>query len=345
MPKESALPPPRHIQHERLLFIHYWLQEKWKRPDKHIITCPALVAKMEIKVTRRTVERDIQVMKAPPYNLPIEYDVSSKSYYYTEEVPFFPMGPGVTGEELLALTVARQALAVFAGAKFSEQLRSTFDKVTSGLLNDKNLHGGVTPLDELISFRTPGVGVTESKGFSTILECLLGNFVLDIDYQSKDAAGPVRRTLHPLHLTCLENRWVLIAQDASKAGTAIRTYVVARFSKPGPWGAKTFKRPAGFDPTHYVTSSFGAHSGEGKHLVKVRIAKVGAHHVLERRWHPTQVIAQEPQGSVRMEFTVSDLGDITRWILGFGADCEVLAPPELRASLATEAGRLAALYK
>ena len=343
MPKESALPLIRHTQLNRLCFIHHWLQEKWKRPEMHIINCGVLSKKME--VTRRTVERDIQVMKVPPYDLPIDYDMVGKSYYYTKEVTEFPMGPRVTGEELLALTVARQALGVFAGAKFSEQLRSTFDKVTSGLLNDKNLHGGETPLDELISFRTPGVGVAEPKVFSTILECLLGNFVLDIDYQSKDAVGPVRRTLFPLHLTCLENRWVLIAQDASKPKTAIRTYVVARFSKPGPWGAKTFKRPAEFDPTRYVTSSFGAHSGEDKHLVKVRIAKEGAHHVLERRWHPTQVIAQEPQGSVLMEFTVSDLGDITRWILGFGADCEVIAPPELRTILATEAGRLAALYK
>ena len=345
MPKKPAIPLIRHTQLNRLLFIHHWLQEKWKHPGKHTITCPAIVEKMEIEVTRRTIERDIEVMKAQPYNLPIEYDVSSKSFHYTEEVTEFPMGPGVTGEELLALTVARQALAVFEGAKFSEQLRSTFDKVTSGLLNNNNLHGGETPLDELISFRTPGVGVTEPKVFSTILECLLSNFVLDIDYQDKGAAGPVRRILFPLHLTCLENRWVLIAQDATKPKTAIRTYVVARFSKPGPWGAKVFKRPDGFDPTRYVTSSFGAHSGEGTHLVKVRIAKVGAHHVLERRWHPTQVIAQEPQGSVLMEFTVSDLGDITRWILGFGADCEVLAPPELRTILAAEAGRLATLYK
>jgi len=42
---------------------------------------------------------------------------------------------------------------------------------------------------------------------------------------------------------------------------------------------------------------------------------------------------------------VSDLGDITRWVLAFGSDCKVLAPKELREAIAAEAHKTIQLYK
>jgi predicted DNA-binding transcriptional regulator YafY len=332
----------RPVQIQRFLAIHEELLKKARRPSGPPVNCTTLAEILER--TRRTIERDIECLKSDPYNLPIEFDRESNSYRYTEDVPFFPLGANLTREELLAMTVARQALGVFSGADFGENLREAFDKVTGGALNDLSLGEG-TPFDDLISYRTPGASVAAPAVFASILNCLLERRVLEVDYQAKAATAPKRRTLHPYHLACIENRWILIAREVGKAeaDAPIRTYVVARLAKP-KWGEAQFKRPANFDASRYVSSAFGAHSGEGKHLVRVRIAKIGAHHVLERRWHPTQVIKQEPGGSVVMEFTLSDLGDITRWILGFGADCEVLAPPALRDLLAGEAQRMVELY-
>lgn len=338
--KPASLARP--VQIQRFLAIHEALLKKTRRPNGPAVNCTTLAE--ELQRTRRTIERDIECLKIDPYNLPIEFDRETNSYRYTQDVPFFPLGANLTGEELLAMAVARQALGVFSGADFGERLRDAFDKVTGGALNDATLGNG-TPFDELISYRTPGASIAAPAVFASILTCLLERRVLEVDYQTREAAAPKRRTLHPYHLACIENRWVLIARDAGKddANAPIRTYIVSRLAKP-KWGEAQFKRPPRFDASRYVSSAFGAHSGEGKHLVRIRIAKVGAHHVLERRWHPTQVITQEPGGSVVMEFTVSDLGDITRWILGFGADCEVLAPTSLRDLLAAEAQRMVELY-
>lgn len=339
---KPATASARPVQIQRFLAIHEALVKKTSRPNGPPVNCPTLAKQLECDT--RTIERDIERLKADPYDLPIEFDRTINSYHYTQDVPFFPLGPNLTEEELLALAVARQALGVFPGADFGERLREAFDKLTGGALNDTSIGNG-TPFDELISYRTPGASIAAPAVFASILTCLLERRVLEVDYQTREAAAPKRRKLHPYHLACIENRWILIARDVVKADAdaPIRTYVVARLSKPR-WGDAQFKRPARFDASRYVSSAFGAHSGEGKHLVRVRIAKVGAHHVLERRWHPTQVITQEPGGSVVMEFTVSDLGDITRWIMSFGADCEVLSPPSLRDVLATEAGRLTVLY-
>ena len=47
-------------------------------------------------------------------------------------------------------------------------------------------------------------------------------------------------------------------------------------------------------------------------------------------------------GAVEITFKLSDLNDVTRWILGFGGDIEVLEPRELRATVAEEGRRMAA---
>ena len=66
----------------------------------------------------------------------------------------------------------------------------------------------------------------------------------------------------------------------------------------------------------------------------------GAHHIIERRWHDTQRETNLPGGAVEVTFALSDLKDITRWILGFGSDCEVLEPAELRATIAAEGTKM-----
>ena len=47
-------------------------------------------------------------------------------------------------------------------------------------------------------------------------------------------------------------------------------------------------------------------------------------------------------GAVEVHFALSDLNDLTRWVLGFGSDCEVLEPKELRAAIAEEGRKMAA---
>jgi predicted DNA-binding transcriptional regulator YafY len=40
---------------------------------------------------------------------------------------------------------------------------------------------------------------------------------------------------------------------------------------------------------------------------------------------------------VDVSFKLSDLHDVTRWVLGCGGDCRVLEPAELRDAVAAEA--------
>lgn len=54
---------------------------------------------------------------------------------------------------------------------------------------------------------------------------------------------------------------------------------------------------------------------------------------------------EQPDGSLLYRVTVSGSREITRWILGYGPDVEVLEPEWLRRDIARQCAAMAGLYK
>ena len=55
--------------------------------------------------------------------------------------------------------------------------------------------------------------------------------------------------------------------------------------------------------------------------------------VTETVWHPTQQVTREEDGRILWRARVPGTVEIRRWILQWGAQVEVLAPPELRVEI------------
>ena len=332
-PSKSPDPKPSKVALARLLQVHDQLNLAAKGRLK--VNCSTLAA--DLDCTPKTIQRDLDYLR-DRLKLPVEYDYGERSFSYATENVKFPVGHDLTVDERIALVVARQSLEVFEGVNFGEELRSAFQKITGGMLAESG-QAVEQSLDRFISVRTPGAGRVDGKVFRAVRLALLGGFELRIEYQAKGRPVFTPRRLQPYHLACIANRWVLVARDADK--DAVRTYILARCRNPVVTKTK-FERPADFDPVAHLGTSFGVWTGTGTTLVQLRIGAEGAHHVLERKWHDTQRETRLPGGAVEVTFALSDLHDITRWILAFGADCEVLAPAELRATIAAE-GRSMAL--
>ena len=66
--------------------------------------------------------------------------------------------------------------------------------------------------------------------------------------------------------------------------------------------------------------------------------------VRETRWHPSQQIEDAPDGYLIWRAKIAEPQEMLNWIRGWGGDCEVVAPRELRDNLVAEAQRLVALY-
>jgi proteasome accessory factor B len=66
--------------------------------------------------------------------------------------------------------------------------------------------------------------------------------------------------------------------------------------------------------------------------------------VREATWHPTQKVESEADGSLLWRARVSGTIEIRLWILSWGDEVEVVAPPALREDVAATVRRAVARY-
>jgi predicted DNA-binding transcriptional regulator YafY len=79
--------------------------------------------------------------------------------------------------------------------------------------------------------------------------------------------------------------------------------------------------------------------------VVLRFDRSIAPRVAETTWHPTQSLEKHADGSLTWSARVAGTLEILPWILGWGADVEILAPSALRDEVAGIVLRAAARYQ
>lgn len=301
-----------------------------------LVNCTKLVRMLE--VCRKTVVRDIAFMR-DRLELPIEFDTGIQAYRYTHPVSAFPTVQ-VTEGELLALLVARRALEQYRGTPFHRQLEVAFEKLSGGL-QDKITF---SPADELraVSFKNMGFGKADLTIFNALSGAVLKQLEVDFDYRKRGAAKSERRQgVRPYHLANRENLWYLVALAPGRNKPI--TFALPRISNLKV-SRTHFEKPHDFNPETFFANALGVLGGDGDHEIVIRFKPAAADLVREREWHASQQMRELPDGRLELTLRLGALAEIERWVLGWGADAEVIAPPELRSSLENTARALLAAY-
>src|SRR5262249_33704234 len=76
--------------------------------------------------------------------------------------------------------------------------------------------------------------------------------------------------------------------------------------------------------------------------VRLRFSPSAARYVREKTWHPSQQLVDLASGGVDLSFRINQLAEVKRWVLSFGADCEVIEPQELNNDVTREVARMSA---
>jgi CRISPR-associated endonuclease/helicase Cas3 len=125
---------------------------------------------------------------------------------------------------------------------------------------------------------------------------------------------------------------------------AVRTLKIERI-RSAQLTQERYTIPEGFDICSLLQDAWGIwYSDVAPVEVVLRFHPRVARRVCENRWHRSQTIEEQPDGSVVWRATIAQPQEMTPWVRGWGADVEVLAPEGLREVLREETMRLKELY-
>jgi proteasome accessory factor B len=291
----------------------------------------------QLEVSTKTIMRDVSFMR-DRLGLPVDYDRRLHAFRYSYPVENFPTVQ-MSGGEMLALVVAQKALEQYRGTPYHAQLSAAFDKLASGVRDKVSF--SPTQSAEQISFHTVGPAQADMAGFEVLSRAVAESREVEFDYRKPQDKEKEHRVVQPYHLSNRENSWHLLAHDTKRGG--LRQFALSRIAKVALRQRK-FERPADFSAEKYFEKSFGAFAGEGDHRVRLRFDAGVASRVRERFWHESQEIKERADGGVELSLRLGSLEEVTRWVLGWGAEAEVLGPKELREKVANTARELARIY-
>lgn len=236
--------------------------------------------------------------------------------------------------EVAALYLGRRFLEPLAGTALWDAAQSVFVKLRQQFSPE-----ALTYLDSLAgSLHETTFGHSDySERADTIDTLMLGvkeSRMTRLLYHPLRSDTPEEYELQPLGLIWHRLTLYLVASSVDRPEP--RHFKVDRI-RDVELLAETFTRPADFDLQQHLEHSLGVYRTNTP-LTEVRMwfSPDVARYVTEHRWHNSQKIELQLDGSLIVELRLSNFTELKSWVLSFGSQVEVLAPQELRDALTQE---------
>lgn len=287
-----------------------------------------------LEVSRRTIQRDVEFMRER-LGASIEYDAARHGYYYAD--PRRPLGLwDLTEGELVAIFLAERLLNQWRGTPFGPDLERAFQKVVDGLRD--TIRVDLDQLAAVYAARTSSEVPFDPAVFQELARAARERRCVRFDYYTASRDDRACRSVDPYALAMVDGCWYMVAFCQLRGD--VRMFLPARMTALEVTD-RTFDRPESFDLEEYLSASMGVLRGESGviHRVVLRFTGLAIRYVRERTWHPSQQLIEKPDGCLELTMELSHLREAERWALSWGADCEVIEPPELRERVAAELQR------
>lgn len=289
-------------------------------------------------VSRRTAFRDIEALRRA--GMPVEYEDAYDRYSLAKSHFMPPIN--LSSEESLSLI----ALAAELGRKdrfpYHYLARTAALKLENGLSSSlqkssRNLRGAVRI--QLV----PSVS-TENKEsvYQALVAAQQGRRVLKIEYDAGLNHSPMVTNLRVYSLFFCRHSWYAIGRSSLHSG--VRTFAVERIRSIVCLNQR-YVVPNSYSIEEYLGNAWLVSPGvEPDEDIVIRFKPTVARKVAEFRWHKTQSLIFEADGSLLFRATVSGFHEIVWWILGFGDQAEVVLPESLRLLIWQRARNMVAQY-
>jgi predicted DNA-binding transcriptional regulator YafY len=315
--------------------IHRWLKSGER------MNCDTLAGIVRgIKPNRFTILRDIKTLRNH-YKMPVKYDRTNKVYFYEDihAVPNALNASTLSATEAEALTMARNTLIQYGGSAMADRLDRALDKV--GAFENHNQ----TNESKSMSVMVVGAATTTPSDASNldivkraIDQCRTIKFL----YCKLDETKPSVKNAHPHHCFLSKGRWYMLAYCLK--AKEIRMYRLDRVSrleiKP-----ETFQRQPDFNPKDHMGRGIGVIKGKGSYNIKIKFDRRAAQVMGKTVWDESQKVSKLKDGAIEMTMHLTDLLEVTNWLLSWGDHAKVITPLELQNKVKEAAKAVVDLYK
>jgi predicted DNA-binding transcriptional regulator YafY len=295
----------------------------------------------EAGVTEKTIRRDLDLFRSVGFPLEEEAgEFGRKTWRMRRE----PTGPPLafSTDEAAALFLCRRLLEPLAGTLLWEAVQNALSKVRATL--SPLALDYLSTLDRVLFSTTSGAHDYSARGetIDLLQVSIEDRKCVRLLYRSERSVEASWREVHPYGLVQHRGALYLVALDP--AMERVKHYKVDRIEDaedcPTP-----FRMPPGFALEHHLAPSFAVYQREGQesHVI-VNFAADVARYVEESKWHDSQALVRQPDGSLVADFRLSSTEEIKHWVLSFGPKAVVLGPKSLRDQIAAELGEMQRLY-
>lgn len=292
-----------------------------------------------LELDARSLRRYLADLKE--LELPVQDEGRGEDRLITIDPRWRRTGVQLSLSEVLSLHFGRKLFNFLEGTSFAEDLEGAIERLEPAISR--------THRDLARQLDTKFLAVPEpakdyrvaSEVLDEIVTSLVYNQPLDARYRTMGTGLETTRLLHPYTLATFRQGLYLFALDVE--ANAVKTYAVERFGDVVRRRTEHFAVPAGWRPEAHIAHAFGIISGVAEE-VEIAFAERVTAYVRERTWHPTQTFRTLPDGRLGLRMHVAANVELQTWVQGFGADAEVLSPPDLRRRVAESLEKAAARY-
>jgi predicted DNA-binding transcriptional regulator YafY len=296
-------------------------------------------AAAELGCTVRTIWRDLSTLQHAGFPIFDARAADGHHSVWRVDEDFKKCLPlKLTLGELAALLMSRELLAPLGVSVLGPAVESAFDKIRAVLSRDALAI--IDRMRERLGVRALGAKLQapSSEHLPMIHAALADRRTIRVRYYSASRDSEDVREVDPYHLTFFNGGLYVVGLCHLRR--ALRIFAVERMRTVALLRSR-FDIPADFDAAKYLDGAWGIIRGDLVH-VRVVFARSVAPYIRERLWHPSQRLRDLEDGRLELTLHVADTQEVRRWILGYGAQAEVLAPESLRETLRIEAAAVAA---
>lgn len=302
-------------QLSRAMQLHHLLLTSRQPPSRDY-----LLERLECSVS--TFKRLLQTLREQ-HQIPIIFDRALGGYRYETEPDSLTLPSAFfTESELFALLMAEQLLEQAQPGLLGASIARLRTQTRELLGRDRSGRS-------LLRLHLVARQSVKTEIFDTVLNALLCANRLQFGYRRVEgsSAENSRRIVSPQTLLWYRDNWYLIA--FCHAREALRIFALSRMDRPQLLTELAVVCDEA-EVAALLGSGYGIFPGSTPLRAEVLFDPSAAPWVEPVQWHPEQQLERLADGRIYLALPFNDLRELTRDLLRFAAEMEVISPPELR---------------